>query len=40
MVLNRKSLQEYPVNSGFPRGSICDPTHSLAYINDFPDDAV
>ena len=40
MVLDGKSSQKYPVNTGVSQVSILDPAFLLLYLNDRPDNVI
>ena len=40
VILDEKSSQEYPVNSGVPQASIFGPALFLLYVNDLPDNVI
>ena len=40
VILDEKSLQDNPVNTGFSQGSILLLTLFLLYINDLPDEVI
>ena len=40
VVLDGKSSQEYPINSGVPQSSILGPTLFLLHINDLPENVI
>ena len=40
MVLDGKSSQEYPINTGFPQVFILGPMLFPLYINDLPDNVI
>ena len=40
VVMDGKSSQEYPINTGVPQGSIFCPTFFLLYFNGLPDDVI